>query len=101
VGGGPGRAVLGEPLPRDYLEAVGNIIDASLLLSLPMLPRINAAGQELARGFPALTSVLQTNIRIHAKGETLFFPIEAILQPPPFASCWRYFKVESALVGGA
>jgi hypothetical protein len=63
-----------------------------------MLSRIDAIGEELAGCLPALTSVLQTYIRIYAKGETLFFPVEAIFQPPPFASGWRYFKVESALV---
>jgi hypothetical protein len=64
-----------------------------------MLPRIDAVGEEFAGGFTALPSILQPHIRIHAKGETLLFPVEAILQPPPLASRWRHLKVESALVG--
>jgi hypothetical protein len=64
-----------------------------------MLPRIDAIGEKLSGRFPALPSVLQPHVRIQAKSETLFFPVKAILQPPPLAPGWRDFKVEPALVG--
>jgi len=56
-----------------------------------MLPGIDAAGEELAGRLAALPSVFQTHVRIHATGEALLLPVEAILKPPPLAAGWRHF----------
>jgi hypothetical protein len=51
---------LSDDVERDNLEAVGHIAEASLLLSLAMLPRIDAIGEQLASPLTALPSILRT-----------------------------------------
>jgi len=94
----PGRPVLGKPLSRDHLEAVGHIIDARLLLSLPMFPRIDAAGQELARIVAPLPRLFQSYVRIDAQGKPLLFSLETVLVPPPLPPSRGNFKVQPAII---
>lgn len=79
MAGRPCVSVLAKPFTGDDLEAAGRVFLLGSLDCLPVLARIDALRQELARLIPAFSGILQTDFWIDAHGNRLAFSVEAVI----------------------
>ena len=90
--------MLGEPFPRQYLEAVGRPIGHGGFLCLARRAGVDIVGEQLAGRVPTLTRVFQRNVGINPQGQSVFLAVEAVFQPPPLTALGRDFQIEPPTV---
>ena len=86
VGRCPAWGKLDEPLPRYLLEAVCGSARLGRLFRFAALAWVDTLCQYLPLCVPALTRGPQGRFGVYAKGNSVFFAVEAVFQPPPFAT---------------
>ena len=89
----PVRNMLGEPFPRQHLEAVGCPVGQGGFLRLAHRAGVDIVGEQLAGGFPAFACLFQGHFGIHPQGQSLFLAVEAVFQPPPLTALGRDFRI--------
>ena len=92
----PRRRELRVPLPSDGLEAV--CARDCELLGFARFPRIDAGRKLLADRVTSRTGRLQTDIRVDAEGQPLFFTTEPVLPAPPLPAGGADLQVEAPTV---